>query len=117
MVPALYCSFTTILSWMSNSVPRPPLKRAIALSLMNCLSNSASIWNAYLYPSSSAPRYTMAFACNCAFIGLAIACATALRFRLQILNKRIENGTMNWEKDLGKGNDGSEIKEDFRFLI
>uniref|UniRef100_A0A0L0NVJ3 Membrane protein n=1 Tax=Candidozyma auris TaxID=498019 RepID=A0A0L0NVJ3_CANAR len=117
MVPAIYCSFTTILSWMSNSCPRPPLKRAIALSLMNCLSNSASIWNAYLYPSSSAPRYTIAFACNCVFIGLAILCAIALRWRLQILNKRIENGTMNWEKELGKGNDGSEVKEDFRFLI
>lgn len=117
MVPSIYCSFTTILSWMSNSVPRPPLKRAIALSLMNCLSNSASIWNAYLYPSSSAPRYTVAFTCNCVFIGLAIVCAIALRWRLQILNKRIEDGTMNWEKELGKGNDGSQVKEDFRFLI
>lgn len=117
MVPSIYCSFTTILSWMSNSVPRPPLKRAIALSLMNCLSNSASIWNAYLYPSSSAPRYTVAFTCNCVFIVLAIVCAIALKWRLQILNKRIDNGTMNWEKELGKGNDGSEVKDDFRFLI
>ncbi|PSK35846.1 hypothetical protein C7M61_004328 [Candidozyma pseudohaemuli] len=117
MVPAIYCSFTTILSWMSNSCPRPPLKRAIALSLMNCLSNSASIWNAYLYPSSAGPRYTVAFTCNCVFVGLAIVCAVALRWRLQVLNKRIENGTMNWEKELGKGNDGSEVKDDFRFLI
>ncbi|PVH18363.1 uncharacterized protein CXQ87_001287 [Candidozyma duobushaemuli] len=117
MVPSIYCSFTTILSWMSNSVPRPPLKRAIALSLLNCLSNSASIWNAYLYPSSAAPRYTVAFTCNCVFIALAIACAVALRLRLQILNRRIDNGTMNWENELGKGNDGSEVRDDFRYLI
>lgn len=116
MVPSLYCSFTTILSWMSNSCPRPPLKRAIALSLMNCLSNSASIWNAYLYPESGAPRYTTAFICNIVFLGLAIVCAVALRWRLTVLNKRIEMGTMNWEKELGKGNDGSSVKEDFRFL-
>lgn len=116
MVPALYCSFTTILGWMSNSVPRPPLKRAIALSLMNCLSNSASIWNAYLYPSSSAPRYKVAFTCNCVFIALAIVCAVILRWRLTVLNKRIERGTMNWEKELGKGNKGESVKEDFRFL-
>ncbi|KAM9897139.1 hypothetical protein OXX79_007058 [Metschnikowia pulcherrima] len=117
MVPSLYCSFTTILSWMSNSCPRPPLKRAIALSLMNCLSNSASIWNAYLYSSTSAPRYTTAFVCNIVFLALAIVCAVALRWRLHMLNKRIETGTMNWEKELGKGNDGSSVKEDFRFLI
>lgn len=116
MVPSLYCSFTTILSWMSNSCPRPPLKRAIALSMMNCLSNSASIWNAYLYPSSAAPRYTVAFVCNIVFIALAIVCAIALRLRLGILNRRIETGSMDWEYELGKGNDGSQIKEDFRFL-
>ncbi|OBA23211.1 hypothetical protein METBIDRAFT_29735 [Metschnikowia bicuspidata var. bicuspidata NRRL YB-4993] len=116
MVPSLYCSFTTILSWMSNSCPRPPLKRAIALSLMNCLSNSASIWNAYLYSSSSAPRYTTAFICNIVFLALAILCAIALRWRLHVLNKSIENGTMNWERELGKGNDGLSVKEDFRFL-
>lgn len=117
MVPSLYCSFTTVLSWMANSTPRPPLKRAIAISLMNCLSNSASIWNAYLYPTGDAPRYTVAFTCNCVFIGLSILCAVALRWRLGVLNKRIEAQTMDWEHELGKGNDGSNVKEDFRFLI
>lgn len=116
MIPSLYCSFTTILSWMSNCVPRPPLKRAIALSLMNCLSNSTSIWNSYLYPSSDAPQYLTAFICNCAFIALAIVCAFGLRIRLMYLNKRIEKGTMNWEREFGKDNDGSKIAPDFRYL-
>nr|QFR37142.1 MFS transporter [Cyberlindnera americana] len=116
MIPSLYCSFTTILSWMSNCVPRPPLKRAIAISTMNCLSNTTSIWNAYLYPSSSAPRYLVAFVCNIVFLVCAISLALVLRTRLVILNKRIENGTMDWEKELGKGNDGSKISPDFRFL-
>lgn len=83
---------------------------------MNCMSNSASIWNAYLYPSSDAPRYTVAFVCNCVFIGLAILCAIALRWRLTVLNVRIENETMDWESELGKGTDSSQIKLDFRFL-
>lgn len=117
MIPSLYCSFTTILSWLSNCAPRPPLKRAIGLSLMNCLSNSTSIWNAFLYPSSSGPRYLTAFVCNCAFILLAIMCAVLLRIRILTLNKRITLGTMNWEKELGKGNDGSKIAPDFRYLF
>ncbi|CCH41706.1 putative membrane protein [Wickerhamomyces ciferrii] len=117
MIPSIYCSFTTVLSWMSNCVPRPPLKRAIALSLMNCLSNSASIWNSYLYPSSAAPKYLIAFVCNCVFVVCAICIALILRTRLMVLNNRIERGTMNWEKELGKGNDGSKITPDFRFLF
>lgn len=117
MIPSLYCSFTTILSWMSNCVPRPPLKRAIALSIMNCLSNSASIWNSYLYFNDAAPRYLVAYVCNCVFILLAIGCAFILRARLTKLNKRILTGSMNWEKELGKGNDGSKISPNFRFLI
>ncbi|CAK7898350.1 high-affinity nicotinic acid transporter [[Candida] anglica] len=116
MIPSLYCSFTTILSWMSNCVPRPPMKRAIALALMNCLSNSTSIWNSYLYPSSDGPRYLTAFVCNCAFLLCAILLTVLLRIRLLKLNRRIEDGTMNWEKELGKGNDGSRISPDFRFL-
>lgn len=117
MIPSLYCSYTTILSWMSNSVPRPPLKRAIALSLMNCLSNSTSIWNSYLYPTSSAPRFLTAFICNIVFVLCSIIITVILRLRLRLLNKRIENGTMNWEKELGRGNDGSKVNSDFRFLI
>lgn len=117
MIPSLYCSFTTILTWMSNSCPRPPLKRAIAISLMNCLSNSTSIWNAYLYPASAGPRYLAAFVCNIVFLICAICLALILRTRLMLLNRRIEEGTMDWETELGKGNDGSKVNAEFRFLL
>ena len=116
MIPSLYCAFVVILTWISNCCPRPPAKRAASIALVNCLSNSTSIWNAYLYPSSDAPRYLIAFCCNCGFIVAAIGFAIGLRIRLMVLNKRIERGTMNWQKEFGKGNDGSKISADFRFL-
>lgn len=117
MIPSLYCSFTVILTWMSNSMPRPPVKRAIAIAIMNCLSNSTSIWNSYLYPSGDAPRYLTAFVCNCVFVLLAIVMAFMTRFRLRQLNKRIADGTMNWKNEIGKDNeDGSLISPDFRYL-
>lgn len=116
MIPSLYCSFTTILSWMSNCVPRPPMKRAIAIAIMNCIGNSTSIWNSYLYPSSGAPQFMIAFVCNCVFILCSIVAATLLRQRIIKLNKRIDSGTMKWENELGKGNDGSKISPDFKYL-
>ena len=116
MIPSLYSAFVVILTWISNSCPRPPAKRAVAIALVNCLSNSTSIWNSYLYPSSDGPRYVKAMSCNIAFLALSIIFVIMLRIRLMFLNKKIENGTMNWQKELGKGNDGSKISADFRYL-
>ncbi|KAI5963900.1 hypothetical protein KGF57_001176 [Candida theae] len=116
MIPSLYSAFVVILTWISNSCPRPPAKRAVAIALVNCLSNSTSIWNSYLYPSSDGPRYVKAMSCNIAFIVLAILFVIMLRIRLMVLNKKIERGTMDWQKELGKGNDGSKISPDFRYL-
>lgn len=108
MPTGLYCSYTIIISWISSSVPRPPLKRAIALSVMNCVCNSTSIWNAYLYPLSNAPRYVIAFSSNCGFIAASICCAVLMRLYLLHLNRKIKNGTMDWFKEFG--NDGSKVK-------
>ena len=116
MLPGLYCAFVSILSWMSNCTPRPPAKRAVAIALMNCLSNSTSIWNAYLYPKGWEPRFEISFICNCVFLALLMAMAIGLSITLRIYNKRIENGTYNWERELGKGHTGEEIDPDFRFL-
>lgn len=115
MPTGLYCPFILIISCMSICVPRPPLKRAISLSIMNCLANSTSIWNAYLYPEDGAPRYAIAMGCNCAFIGLAVLFIFLLRIYLARLNKKISNGTMDWFQEFG--NDGSHVKPDFRFTI
>ncbi|ODQ77577.1 hypothetical protein BABINDRAFT_53940 [Babjeviella inositovora NRRL Y-12698] len=117
MVPSLYCAFTVILSWMSNCVARPPMKRAVSLSLMNCLSNSTSIWNAYLYPKSGSPQYLVAFCCNCGFIIASIILCVTLKIHLKRLNKKIETGTMDWEPEMGKGVDSAEINKNFTFLI
>ncbi|CCE62648.1 hypothetical protein TPHA_0C05000 [Tetrapisispora phaffii CBS 4417] len=114
MPSGLYCSYTIIISWISLIVPRPPLKRAIAISIMNCLANSTSIWNAYLYPESNAPRYTIAMSCNIAFIFLSMFFAFLLRFYLISLNKKIENNTMDWFSEFG--NDGSHIKKTYRYM-
>lgn len=116
MIPSLYCAFVVILTWISNCCPRPPAKRAISIAMVNCLSNSTSIWNAFLYPSSDGPRYVKAMSCNIAFLVLSILFVVMLRIRLMVLNKKIKSGTMNWQLELGKGNDGSKISPDFRYL-
>ena len=92
MVPGTYTGYTTALAWISNSLPRPPAKRAAALALINAISNCSSIYASYLYPSSAGPQYTNAFIHNCISACVAIMAATVMRFVLKGLNKKLEAG-------------------------
>ena len=46
-VPGAYCAFVVALAWISNTMPRPPAKRAAALAFINAVSNCSSIYASY----------------------------------------------------------------------
>ncbi|KAH8671281.1 major facilitator superfamily domain-containing protein [Xylariales sp. PMI_506] len=92
MVPGVYCAFVVSLAWISNTLPRPPAKRAAALAFINAVSNSSSIYASYMYPNSAGPRYIVAMSVNCCTSFIAIVAATVLRFILVRLNKKLEAG-------------------------
>ncbi|KAK8048523.1 hypothetical protein PG994_010253 [Apiospora phragmitis] len=92
MVPSVYSAFVVALAWISNTLPRPPAKRAAALAFINAVSNSSSIYASYMYPKSAAPGYVIAMSVNCATSFMAIVAATVLRFMLVRLNRKLEQG-------------------------
>ena len=73
-------------------MPRPPAKRAAALAFINAVSNCSSIYASYLYPTSAAPRYTLAMVVNCGTAFIAVCTATVMRVILVRLNKRLDAG-------------------------
>jgi hypothetical protein len=105
MPSSFYASFVIVLAWISNTIPRPPAKRAAALAAINAVSNMASIYASYMY--SGAPRYTIAFSVNCVTAFIAILMAGVLRIMLVRLNKKLERGE-HVEGAMGAG---------FRFLV
>jgi hypothetical protein len=92
MVPGVYTGYVVALAWISNTLPRPPAKRAAALAFINAVSNCSSIYASYMYPSWAAPQFTFAFIVNCCTAAIAIAAATLLRFMLVKLNRKLEQG-------------------------
>ncbi|KAG9616863.1 MFS transporter, partial [Aureobasidium melanogenum] len=82
MVPGVYTGYVVALAWISNTIPRPPAKRAAALAGINAISNASSIYASYMYPSSAGPRYVVAMSVNCATAALAIIMAFTLRMIL-----------------------------------
>ncbi|KAI4861536.1 major facilitator superfamily domain-containing protein [Hypoxylon rubiginosum] len=92
MVPGVYCAFVVALAWISNTLPRPPAKRAAALAFINAVSNASSIYASYMYEDRMAPRYVVAMSVNCGTIFLSMIAATVLRFMLVRLNKKLDRG-------------------------
>ncbi|KAI1353541.1 major facilitator superfamily domain-containing protein [Xylaria sp. FL0043] len=92
MVPGIYGAFVVSLAWISNTMPRPPAKRAAALSFINAVSNATSIYASYLYQDWMAPRYVIAFSVNSGTAVLGIVSALILRIILVRLNKKLDRG-------------------------
>ncbi|EPE27776.1 MFS general substrate transporter [Glarea lozoyensis ATCC 20868] len=92
MVPGVYTGYVVALAWISNSLPRPPAKRAAALAFINAISNTSSIYASYMYSASAGPRYVVAMGVNCAMALTAMLAALTLRIILVRLNKKLERG-------------------------
>lgn len=83
-------AFQVILTWVSNSFPRPFAKRSAVIALVNMLGNIASTYGSFLYPSSEGPRYVKGGA---VMAGIALACAVMallIRFVLSHENKKLQ---------------------------
>ncbi|KAK3325206.1 major facilitator superfamily domain-containing protein [Apodospora peruviana] len=116
MVPSVYSGFVVALAWISNTLPRPPAKRAAALAFINAVSNCSSIYASYLYPNSAAPQYTVAMVVNCCTAATAIITATVLRVILVRLNKKLERG-IYVEGAINNGLSGDAAVKGFRFKV
>ncbi|KAL2141796.1 hypothetical protein VTI28DRAFT_1933 [Corynascus sepedonium] len=115
MVPSVYSGFVVGLAWISNTMPRPPAKRAAALALINAVSNCSSIYASYLYPKSADPHYTVAMIVNCCTAFIAICTATVMRMVLVRLNKKLDAGI--WVEGAINAVPGEGAANGFRFKI
>ncbi|KAI9721833.1 MAG: hypothetical protein M1812_002169 [Candelaria pacifica] len=117
MVPGVYTGYVVGLAWISNTIPRPPAKRAAALAAINAVSNTSSIYASYMYPPSDGPRYVLAMAVNCGTALIAVIAATSLRIILGRLNKKLDAGQyVSGAVASGEGVPGA-AKKGFRFLL
>ncbi|KAL1837889.1 hypothetical protein VTJ49DRAFT_3293 [Mycothermus thermophilus] len=115
MPPAVYSGFVVALAWISNTIPRPPAKRAAALAFINAVSNCSSIYASYLYPKSADPHYTVAMIVNCVTAFVAVCAATVMRIVLVQLNRRLDKG--EWVEGAINAVPGEGAANGFRFRV
>jgi hypothetical protein len=122
LMPAgCYTGYVVCLAWISNTLPRPPAKRAAALALINAVSNATSIYVSYMYQDKDAPRFIPAMAVNACTLLIAMLCALTLRIFLMRLNKKLERGGevdgISVENVTEGGGSQQQMKHGFRYLV
>ncbi|KAH3920461.1 hypothetical protein HBH56_004810 [Parastagonospora nodorum] len=82
--------YSTTYTWLSSTIPRPPVKRAAAIGIANSCANMASLFANYFWLDEYAPEFRASWGCTLAFQALAFSCIVGLRFILRRGNKRFE---------------------------
>jgi len=89
-----YSGGILLIGWVSTSIPRPPVKRAAAIAIVNGFGNIGQIPTSYLWPSKWGPKYWQSFTTELCLLGLSLAIGLAYRQYLAHLNKKLEKGEM-----------------------
>ncbi|KAF9075884.1 MFS general substrate transporter [Rhodocollybia butyracea] len=85
-----YAGFVVVYAWISNSFPRPPSKRAVALAFMNAFSQLGNIAGSYIFPTMWGPTYRNSYAICIACAGLGIIMCWVFKIGLMRLNDELE---------------------------
>ncbi|KAF8515448.1 MFS general substrate transporter [Gautieria morchelliformis] len=85
-----YAGVVVLYAWLSNSLPRPPGKRAVALALINAWSQLGNVAGSYVWDISWGPTYRKSYGICVVTAGFTIIMCYIFRQHLVHLNKRIE---------------------------
>ncbi|KAK9469267.1 major facilitator superfamily domain-containing protein [Lipomyces arxii] len=77
------------LGWAASTLGQTPEKKAVAMAMVNMLSNLASVYTPYLWPSSDAPKYVMGMSSCAGFSVMVILSTFAITWALKRDNQRI----------------------------
>ncbi|KAM0751874.1 MFS general substrate transporter [Meredithblackwellia eburnea MCA 4105] len=90
LMASSYAGFVVFYAWISNSFPRPAMKRAISIAFINAFSQLGNVSGAYIFPSAWGPTYEKSYGICIACFVFCIAGLTLHRFMLSRLNRQLE---------------------------
>ncbi|KAF9565579.1 MFS general substrate transporter [Agrocybe pediades] len=121
--------FSMTLVWVSNSIPRPPSKRAASIGIVNGFGNIGNLISSFVWKVEWAPKYTPSMVIGISAFVLAISLALAMRFMLirenRMLDEDVQGGLKMARKErIEKAaqlegttvEEAMEKKREFRYL-
>ncbi|KJA23079.1 hypothetical protein HYPSUDRAFT_138255 [Hypholoma sublateritium FD-334 SS-4] len=121
--------FAMTIVWVSNTIPRPPSKRAASIGIVNGFGNLGNLVSSFVWKTEWSPRYTPSMVIGICALTVAITLAFVMRTVLVHENKRMdqdEQGALRKAKQerIEKAaklegitvEEAAEKKRDFRYL-
>ncbi|KIP07693.1 hypothetical protein PHLGIDRAFT_127467 [Phlebiopsis gigantea 11061_1 CR5-6] len=97
-----YGGFVVLYTWVSNTFPRPPAKRAVAVAFVNAFSQLGNVAGSYVWPSTWGPTYTNSYAICISTAGFSIVLLAIMKIHLESLNRKMdEQQEADKEKEKG----------------
>ncbi|CAK5268715.1 unnamed protein product [Mycena citricolor] len=81
---------TMAMVWTSNSLPRPPAKRAVAIGIVNGFGNLGTLIGSYMWKNKWAPRYAQSSEISLAALALSSVFTIIIRQRLINMNRKLD---------------------------
>lgn len=79
----IYGCSPLVKTWVSDVIPQPAAKRAVAIALINSIGNASSIYSTWLWPKEHAPRYIPGFATTTSWLGVLAVCTVVFQYFFQ----------------------------------
>ncbi|EJT96739.1 MFS general substrate transporter [Dacryopinax primogenitus] len=123
LMAAGYAGFALTLVWVSNSVPRPPVKRAAAIGLVNGFGNLGNLVGSYVWGTQWAPVYRQSMGIGLAGLGVAVGLIRLLLVRANRKLDKLEGvspsggGSSEGSPSESGAEEGAGRRKGFRYLI
>lgn len=81
----IWSALPLILAWAMKTIDFPSEKRAICIALINGVGNLSSVYGSRIWPSSSAPHYTLGWGITAGFLGVGTLVALLIPVFLKVV--------------------------------
>ncbi|KAG1781985.1 major facilitator superfamily domain-containing protein [Suillus placidus] len=112
LMAQISAAYMVIWGWINNIFAGEPAKRAVAIALINGLSQTGNIIGAYVWPTNWGPTYHYSYAICLAALGVSTTMFGVMYLYLKRANERIERNEQN-AKDV----DNLQNPIGFRYLV
>ncbi|KAJ7259565.1 MFS general substrate transporter [Mycena haematopus] len=89
-----YVGFAMTLVWVSNSIPRPPAKRAAAIGIVNGVGNLGNLMGSYVWKAEWGPKYHQSMIISLCGLVLSSLLSLGIRQHLLRTNKKLDSDAM-----------------------
>ena len=98
MTAGAYSGYVIMYSWMASSFPRPPALRAVAIALLNAVSQLGNIAGSYVWEKKWGPSYRNSYIICLVVFVVGLVGNVWFSWVLKRMNKQLEEKERRWEE-------------------